>query len=154
MAAAIPVIVGAGFAFQGVSQILAANAQADAERANADFLREQARFAQFASQREEEIFRSEATEFEGELISSFAKAGVDLSGSPLLRALQNKERIRDEIEAIREGGRLQVSIASKRAQAADDFADSLTSFGSNFFRVGGTLLTGAGNTLIAAQRVK
>jgi hypothetical protein len=140
-------LIAAGAATSAAGGIKANNDQAEMEKKNAEFYREQALFAEKAAKRAEDVFAREADQVIGNTITSFGAAGVDLSGSPMLVLLDAERRKAEEIQAIREEGRMNVSLARQRALSADELSRNLSSFWTNALQAGGTLLTGAGSVL-------
>ena len=149
MAALAVAAIAGGTALKIMGQRRADEAQAEAERRNAEFFFEQEKFASFAAEREEDIFQEESDDFLSSQRTAFAKAGVSMSGSPLLALLDSKENIRTELNAIRKEGALRVRLAGLRASAslrkAKDIEDSKD------LRSIGTLLTGGGQAFGAAK---
>jgi len=99
--------------------------QAEAERANASFLREQAEFAEISGKRELNIFERQSDRVIGAQQSAFAKAGVDLSGSALAVLAESKQQAAEEKGAIRRESEFRVRLANLRAQEAEGAAGRL-----------------------------
>lgn len=131
---------GAGvFGFLGAAkQYEADGKKADAYAANSRFYKTQAEYAQSASDREQDIFKHNTEILLGRQTSAYGKAGVDLSGSPMMLMGQSKSQADDQLSAIREKGRQVVEIDMLRAKdaqkAADDISDAaFDNFGMNLF---------------------
>jgi len=132
--------IGAGVSFAGnligaVGQSQAASDAASAERANAALLREQAAFLKQQNEIQQDILREDQGAAFGEQISTFAKAGVTLSGSPLLVLTGTKVTQSRERKSLKLEGEIQVRNALLQAGAADASAGA-------FDRQSGTLLAG------------
>lgn len=125
---ALPVIgaaVAAGGAVLDTAESIRANqAESDAELRNAEFFREQERFTIESSKREEELFVDESDDLVGAQTSSFAKAGVELQGSPMLKLAETRGKIDDEIQAIRKERDFRVKLLRSRAQGAEAAAQT------------------------------
>jgi len=132
-------------------QIKARRDQARAEERNAAFLAEQAEFARQAGEREVTLFERESGEVLAGQIGSFAKAGLDFSGSPLLRVTETRRLILEEKEAIRKNARFNVRFANVRAEASRKRARDLKDPLNTLLGSGGTLLTG-GSAAAGASR--
>lgn len=139
-------IAALGTGAQVMGQIKANKGAAEAEKQNAAFYAEQAKFAQAAGERAEDIFKRETNEFLGNQTSAFAKAGVDLSGSALVALMDTHEKAKAEIGAIRTERDLNVKTAKLRGQAAIQNADRYTNFWNNALPATGTILTNAAHT--------
>ena len=135
-------IVAAGTIISLVGQQQKADAEAEQERQNEIYFNEQANNIFQAGVREESIFVDETEDILGRQISSFAKGGVTLEGSPMLLLKQNLQRAREEIGAIRFFRDQNVRLARLRGQSAGSRADGISS--AQFGRSAGTILTGAG----------
>lgn len=132
-------IVGAGISIYG--QVKGNQAQASAERANARFYQEQADFAEKAGDRELDIYKDQAAEFFGQQKSGFARAGVELQGSPLLALADSISRQQREEEAIQMDTAAKVREANLKGGLANKTAASLSNFANNALPASGTLLT-------------
>lgn len=135
-------MIGLGSLMSGIAGIKSNLDQASAERANAAFFMEQARFAEIAGERAEFLLRAEANRVRGQQISTFAKAGVDLSGSALSVLADTANREERESLAIRRETELNVKMAMLRAQSSQELADSLSSFTNNALQFGASILSG------------
>jgi hypothetical protein len=121
--AAIAAVAGAAVSMYG--QYQAGKAQAEAERANAAFYREQSEHARRAMMREYEIYSDKAADFTGETISQFGKGNVLLQGSPLLALGTIFARQEQEKAAILESGSFNVREAKLKAEASDKAAGNI-----------------------------
>lgn len=118
--------------------------QALAERANAKFYAEQAQFARLAAERAERVAEFDYTHKIGEQISTYAGAGVDMSGSAEVTVGATVANAVNEIMALRAKGKLDVALATMRSQQAAQTASTLESPGYNLLQGGASLLTGFG----------
>jgi len=126
--------------------------QADAEAANAAFLREQAAFFAEAGRREELLQDRESKRLFGNQVSAYAAAGVDIgSGSALAVLAESRANAVEETAAIQKETDLRVRLALLRAQQADSTAKNLRSFKNNALQLGGTALGGAANIISMSQ---
>lgn len=136
----------------GVTQIFGQNVARDGEiaanRANAAFFREQAKFAEFAKQKNIKRFRRESDIFFGDNISRFAKAGVSLSGSPLITLAMDKVLAEEEVDSIIKEGNFNVRLARLRADQADAAARAAQKAAP--YQTIGTILTTVGSVGVAA----
>lgn len=120
-------VLVAGAALQTYGQLEANKAQAAAERQNAKFFQMQKEQAERATRRALDIFEDESAAFVGDQISSFVKAGVDISGSALLQIAGTKAAVGREMAAIAQEGKTMATLAGMRADQADSMADRLSS---------------------------
>lgn len=118
-------VMAAGGIVSAASGYQSDMAQAGAERENADYFRKQAAYSQAATDRELDIFQNEVDDLMGRQLSGYGKAGVSMSGSPLLLMGQTQDRADAELAAIKEKGRQNVELTLMRAQQADNNADSM-----------------------------
>lgn len=139
-----PLILAAGTTLQLIGQWGANIQQAIAEKANAQFYREQEQFARLASERAEQVAAFDYSYKIGEQVSAYAGSGVDMSGSAEVTVGGTISNAIREIVALREKGRLDVRLASMRAQQAQTTADTLSSPGYNLMQGAGTLLRSYG----------
>jgi len=119
-------IIG-GAVLQTIGQQQQNRAQAEAERQNALFFEEQAKFIEIAGSRELSIFNTEASQLFGDQVSTFARAGVDISGSALQTLAATKTRMRSERQAIETNTKFRASLARMRGASASRNADFLGS---------------------------
>jgi len=150
------IAAGAGIGFAGNLMEVSAQASADAAAAsaedrNAAFAMEAAQFEAEASEREQEIFRNESALQFGEQVSAFAKAGVDISGSPLLVLADSKRVAGTELSAIKREGEFRVRRAILQARESRSNARNIRR-SSRGRQIGG-LLTGFGNLASAGSKI-
>lgn len=141
---------GTGVSIYG--NVKANQTQAQAERANAAFLQEQARFAKEATLRELSIFRDTARDVLSEQVSAFGASGSDLSGSPMLVLAKTEARRVKEEAAIIEDGRMKEREAYLKAGASIEQADRLSSWEANWLPAVGQVLTTGSGFVARAQR--
>lgn len=114
-------------------------AQSQAEEENAEWLEQQAEFAQFSTDRAEDIFLRETDQLLGAQIGGFNTSNVELSGSAL-DVINDTMALADrEVDAIRYQGQMQVQEALLKASAARRNADRLGSFEHNLLQSAGTI---------------
>lgn len=124
---ALPAIFAIGAALGIYGQLRANQEEAKANDLNALAYQKQKELSALASARELDIFESESAAFLGDQISSFAKAGVDLSGSALMQIAGTKAAITREHAAITMGAERQASIFDIQARQAKAQAKYLRS---------------------------
>ena len=134
-------VVSAGIQIYG--QWKANKAQADAERQNASFYKEQADFAEAALGRELAIYEEQTQEFRAGQIAGYGTSGVDLSGSPLLVLATTTARAEGEKDAMRANTAMQFREAMLKAGASLEQANRLGSFANNALPAFGTALGAA-----------
>ena len=138
---------GAGIGLQISGQRAANEAQAEAEARNAAFFEEQAKFFEDATDRELAIFETESDMIIGGQLATFARAGIDISGSALGVIAQTKEQQSREKSAIKAEGEMNVKLARLKAQDASAVADTLSSSSYNDKQAISTALGAAGTAL-------
>lgn len=144
----------AGTAISVYGNIKANKAQASADKKNAMFFQEQADFAQLAGERELAVFRDQADEFYGEQVSSYAGAGVALTGSPLLALADTKYRAAKEEDAIRMDSAAKIREARLKAGMSAKQAAAIGSTSNNVLQASGTSLTGLASAYTTSQAGK
>lgn len=133
-------LIAAGASLQIVGGMKSLMDQADAERANASFYREQAEYYGKAAARSEAIFERQAARQFGSAVGAAIKSGVDISSfTSTLSGI--KSAMTDERNAIRAEGEFRQRLALLRAAQADRTADSLSSPLAMASTVVGPLLT-------------
>ena len=137
-------VIAAGTVLQFVGKAESDAAEAKAERANAKFFREQADLIELSGLQEEGLLRDEGDTLGAAQMGAFAKAGVDFSGSALLKFEETREKVNKDVLALRETVRLKRNITLGQAQEAEGRAKRLRSFKHKFLSGGGTLLSGFG----------
>jgi hypothetical protein len=93
------IVGGAAVSAYGASQ--ESKAQERAARANAASYAEQRRMQQVATRKELDNFERESDQFLGETISLFSRAGVDFSGSALMKFVENQVNVESDKAAIK-----------------------------------------------------
>lgn len=145
-------LFAAGVALQVAGQWAANEAQAEAEKANANFYRAQADFAAAAGKREAKLFAKEAAYAKGQQVGTYAFSGVELtSGSALAVMADQSAGALDQLNAIEYKTRMDYLLASSRAQQSNQTASDLTSFTTRFGGAAGTVLTGAASYMNTLQ---
>lgn len=124
-------------------------AQADASRKNAEFYQKQAQYNEMATQRETSIFEHSTEDLLARQSSAYSRAGIDLSGSPLLLLTQTQARASEQLSAIKEKGRQATEIALLRAQDAQNQADDIED--GAFWKAAGGILGTTGRVMATAQ---
>jgi len=142
-------LTGLGAAFGYLGEAEEKRQKRRAMLANISYYKTEAEFINYATQREEDIFLNEAAEVSASQMGAFAKAGVDFSGSAMLKFAETNERKNAELLAIRENKRRQLGFASLRRREAER---DLKSSGGFMAALGpmGTLLGGAAKTTAAS----
>lgn len=142
-------IMGAGMFMNAMGKQQADAAQADAERQNASYFREQANFIEEAGRRELELFNRKATKTFGDTIGTYSSSGVALTGSVLETLAGERSKAIFESNAIQKETEFKARLARLRADQADDTANSLINAGPmNFLSAG---LTGGAQIASAAK---
>ncbi len=132
--AAVGTIVDAG------SRAAEGRARSSAKTREAAAMRIEAQNVLNESRRQAGIFRQESDVAFGDQVSSFAKAGVDFSGSPLMVLAGSKRDIEDNIsDIITRGDREAASLRSGASNARRE-ASSFSRAGT--IGAGASLLTG------------
>lgn len=128
-------LMGFGMFMQGMGRATADWGQAEAERANAGWFREQANFAAEAGKRKLSIFQDQSKILQGDQLSAFAKAGIDTSASAWFIANTTLQRDK-EYGAIKAETDFNVRQAQLRASEADKTAQRLDSSGNTNMWIG------------------
>ena len=131
---------------KGYGTYMANMDQADAERKNASWYREQAEFAKKAGERQQMIFDRESQILYGEQLGAFAKAGVDTGASSYFVAKQMLFR-QQESYAIKQEADMNTRLAMLKADQAERHAESLSDPMNNLLQFGGSALSGAAGLL-------
>ena len=143
----IPVAMAAmavGTVMKSYGQIKANMAQADAERQNAAFYREQADFAQKVGDRKRGIFDRESAVLYGDQAGGFAKAGTNTGSSAFFLAQQMVFR-QNESFAIKQEADFNVRLAMLRANQAESTAAALSDPMNNGMMAMGNMLSFMGS---------
>jgi len=134
-----PLIIAA--AVQIAGQYMSNQAEADVEEQNARFLRAQAELAQAAGDREAKIFSRQASYEQGQRITAYGAANVDVgSGSALALLASEGANAMNELAAIRYNTEMNVRLARERGQLTADKANTLRSTSYNTLQAGSTVL--------------
>ncbi len=133
-------VIAAAAAVQMYGQYRANSAQAQAERANAASYAAQNAQAKMASRRESDIYVTESQMAIGETVTSLNKAGIDLSGSALMKVANMKAQAGREYNAILIGAQLNSNIINMREAQARRTANMLASGTYNGIESLGTIL--------------
>lgn len=113
-------VAGTAAAAYGANE--SAKAQKRAAQANAQYAAEQKKMTALGIQQQLDSFDEEAALFMGDQIVSFAKAGVNLSGSALMLAAQDQRRIQRERNTIKLTGENQLRLADYRIRSSNQQA--------------------------------
>jgi hypothetical protein len=146
--AIVGAVVGIGTSIAGSQKAASASrkagrAQAEASRLNSELFLETAEFNKMAGKRKFAKFERESQIFMGNQVSRFAKAGVDMTGSPLMQQVMTQERVNMQLEDIRQETEFNVRIANLRARGATAQADNAIKAGK--INSSTALLTGTGS---------
>lgn len=124
MAAAGAMLFAGGLKAAG--QIEANKSEAAAHRINAAFMREQSKQALRKSKLEQNAFDIESRQFLGSKISAFAKSGVTMSGSALLKIAESKANISNEFNQIVANGKANAEAYLFKAKQMEDEASRVS----------------------------
>jgi hypothetical protein len=136
------IIAGVGTAAQLLGGAQARRDQRRAARQNAAELARQARLEREAAKREAKNFRRESEIVFADKVSSFAKAGVDLSGSVLQVLAQTQQQAAEDARMIEQNGLQRSGVTAAQAAQQRSLARSIGRSGP--LESVGTLLTGIG----------
>lgn len=137
-----------------IGQLKAARDKEKAERENYDFFKRQQSFIEEAGLREQDVFYKRSQQVLAAQTAGYAKAGVEMSGSPLFMAEQNFLTRQRELQVMRENTAERSYMAGRRAEQSAKDAALYGSTGYQFLTVAPTLL-GAGTAAYSAfQRNK
>ena len=117
--------------------------QANAERANASFYKEQEKFSLEEMFREVQIFDRKSTKLKGEQIGAAGASGTAITAFTLDRLGQESALMSAERSAIIRQGEFKAKLAGLRAQQSTDTADALNSPERMISNVGGLLTDAA-----------
>ncbi len=143
---AVPIIVAAA-AISAYGAIKSNSDRADAERQNADYFAEQAQYAQASGDRELFVFNNRADQVRARAIGSYAKSGVDLSGSPLAFLENQSIQRTQETNAMRAETARRVRLAELKGLQSEGMADNYSSTGNQFLSAAPSILNGAGGVI-------
>lgn len=134
-----------GTAISIFGQIEANKAQAEAEMENARWLDEQRKFAEAATEREQDIFARQADLQIGEQTAGLGASGFELSGTAIDILNESFRAASEEMAAIRLQGKMQVEEAALKAHAARANARRLNDPTSALLQGGGQVISGSAN---------
>jgi hypothetical protein len=140
------VLLGAGLVMKGYGTYMANMAQAEGERKNASWYREQADFAKKSGERQQMIFDRESQVLYGEQLGAFTKAGVDTSASSYFVAKQMLFR-QQESYAIKQEADMNTRLAMLKADQAERNASQLSDPMNNLLQFGGSAMSAASGVL-------
>lgn len=123
-------LFAAGQVLNTYGKIQADEAQAEAERKNASYYREQGAFTEAATFRESSIFQKKSATLQGQQIGAVAKGGIALGGDIMQVLAGEKADMQQENNAILLEGAFKARLAYLRAEQADQTASSLTGTGA------------------------
>lgn len=143
---ALPLILMAvGTAISAYGAIKSNQDKADAEKKNADYYAEQARYAQEIGERELALFGRKEAQLRGSLIGAYAKAGVEMTGSPLLMLESQSIQAQQQKQAIASETARRVRLAQLRGESSANLAEQYGSFTNQFLSTAPTILQAAGS---------
>lgn len=134
---------GAGLMLDAYGKQKANLAEANAERRNAAFYREQADYARKTGERQQMIFDRESVILHGDQTSAFASSGVDVTAGAGFIAQQMFYR-QQESSAIKAEADFNVRLAMMKAGESESRARYLGSFEANFIPYASAGLSAAG----------
>ncbi len=135
----------AGGLFGAVGAKQSADASASGMQSQADALKEQSRQVLRDSRRQADIFERESEVALGDQVSSFAKAGVDMSGSPLMVLAASERDVKNNVSDILVQGERRRASLLAAGRAAGKQAKSARRAGD--FAAVGSILGGVGEFL-------
>ena len=142
--AVAPILMGSGAAIGAYGKIKANQDAAEAADMNASYYAEQADYANEIGLREEDLFKQKAKRTEAGMVAAYAKAGVDISGSPLLMKealIISREK---ELNAIRQEKERRIRLARLKQQSEEFVANNYRDPFNQFLSVAPTVLGAAG----------
>lgn len=135
-------LLAAGTALQVISQWNANQAQAAAERKNAEFYSAQAEFARIAGEREASIFQKQAKKEYGQQAAGAATTGI--GGSSVLAALAEfGANAHEEYQAIKMKAAMDYKLVKMRESASKENAETLGSSQYNLLQAGASIFGGS-----------
>lgn len=140
-------VIGAGALMGAGGNFMANMAQADAEERNAQWLDEQARFAEKAGKLAYDVRSDELAEFRGQQITAFAGSGFSFEAEEGRAMAETDRRIARELEAIRAQTQVNVQEARLKSRESRMKSNNLRDPLINSLQIGGSLLGGAGSIL-------
>jgi hypothetical protein len=136
-------IYGAGLALQTIGQLQADSAQANAERQNASYFREQEQFSLEEMFRETGIFDRKAAATKGQQLTHAGGSGTTITSFTLDRLGEQSALMAAQKQAIIRQGEYKARLAGLRASQADQTADALDSPERKLMTIGGGVLSAA-----------
>lgn len=136
-------VKGAGTALQVAGQVQESRSNRRSAKRNSDALGAEARSVLKQSKAQADLFRRNAEVIIGDQVSSFAKGGVDISGSPLLVIANTKQNISEEAAAIEINGRIEYERLVTQARRLRE--SGRRAGRTDPLRTIGTLASGAGD---------
>ena len=135
-------LMAIGTAVQMFGQIGANFAQAQQERMNEKYYKDQAKYTIQAYQRATQLAEFDYTQRVGAQLSAYGSSGVDISGSAAITIGGTYSQLMDELWALAKKKDLEWQLATMRGNVAGDKASLLTSTGYNLVQAGTTGLKG------------
>jgi hypothetical protein len=136
-------LMAAGTALQVYGQYKANMDQAEAEIQNSIYYEKQAQFALQSQFRQEDLAKREYEFRKGAQVSAYGKGNVDISGSAAGVVAETLAQKVEELNAIKQKGTMEFTLARSRSQQSQKQADTLRSFEYNALQAGGTILGNA-----------
>ena len=115
----MPYVMLAAAAISIIGSMQSAQDQAEAERKNAAFYREQQLFQQEATAREIAIFDRKSRQLKGDQLMSVSSRGLELSASSMELLASESVAMDNERYAIQREGEFKQRLAGLRAEQAD-----------------------------------
>lgn len=137
-------VIGAA-SLSATEKLRQAELEAAASIRNANRLKETSKVISANLSRKERIFEKQGQEFQAQTAGSFAKAGVDFSGSVLNKLAQNAMNIEDELMAIRFNADVESNKALSQANELILQADTLRSTENKLSILGRSALSAYSN---------
>lgn len=143
MAAALPIIAGAGAAFQVVGAIQQANAASRANEYNAQLAARNAELVRTQTAEEERILRIQNKKFLSSNVASYAASGIEMSGTP--EDVLGEMAASMELDALKLRHSGELKAAGLTADAAMSRQKASSARTGGYLSAGGYLLGGAAN---------
>lgn len=123
------------------AKIVGAVGESQAAQKDADLKRLQADEAEKSGARQEKLLRQQGQQIEGTQVSGYAKAGLDLSGSPLLVLEDTARQVEEQALVVQHD----TAFRAGQLRQGADLADQLGQINlvSGLLNAGGTVLGGA-----------
>lgn len=136
----MPYVMLAAAAISIIGSMQSAQDQAEAERKNAAFYREQQLFQQEATARELAIFDRKSRQLKGDQLMSVSSRGLELSASSMELLASESVAMDSERFAIQREGEFKQRLAGLRAEQSNQTASDLTG-SSMYLRAAGQGMT-------------